>query len=116
MGTEMGEDLAAHEARVARLLDRWEALNRAAVPAGPVSTSGIHIHGSGLLAVIVAIIGFVGIVIAVAAVLVVAAWRDADMSDLTRVRGDVRELQAWRQVHADKISKLEAKNGTADTK
>lgn len=76
----------------------------------PMSNSAaITINGGGAVALVVGLIGILGIVIAVSAVLVVSAWRAADMNDLVRVRGDVRELQAYRAQHGDRINKLEAK-------
>jgi hypothetical protein len=74
---------------------------------GVSSTSGVHIHGSGLLAVLVALVGFVGIVVAVAAVLVVAAWRSADMSALQTVRDDMDMAAARIEQHERRLTKLE---------
>jgi hypothetical protein len=83
-------------------------LHAAARGLGQVSsTSGVHIHGSGLLAVLVALVGFIGIVVAVAAVLVVAAWRSADMSALQTVRDDMDMAAARIEQHERRLTKLE---------
>ena len=71
------------------------------------STSGVHIHGSGLLAVLVALVGFVGIVVAVAAVLVVAAWRSADMAQIGPIKDNLDMSMARIEAHERKITKLE---------
>lgn len=89
---------------------------------GTVTTSGVHIHSDGIVAMIVGLIGIAlagfaafCLMVAVAAVLIVSAWRDADMNDLIRVRGDVRELQAYKSQHSDRINKLEAKTSDEST-
>lgn len=88
-----------------------QALNRfGAVSAGTSSTSGVHVHADGIIAIIVGAFGILGVITAVAAVLVVWAWRSADMADLARVRGDVRVLDAQHDTQERRINKLEAEN------
>lgn len=85
---------------------------KAQIPAG--NSAAITINAGGAVALGVGFIGILGIVIAVAAVLVVSSWRSADMADLSRVRGDVRELQAYREQHSTRINQLEAPSGKPD--
>lgn len=89
-------------------LEKENALRTRLGSVGGNNAASIVINGSGVVALVVGAIGILGIVVAVAAVLVVSAWRDADMNDLTRVRGDVRELQAYRTQQERRINELEA--------
>lgn len=82
---------------------------RSAIPVNN-NTAGIHIHGGGLVAIIVGIVGTFAILVAVCAVLIVSAWRSADMQYLSQLRGDMREQQQYRQQFSDRLNSLEATN------
>jgi len=83
------------------------------------NTSGIHIHGSGLVAVIAGACGFLATVVAISAVIVVsdraeqrdranAEIRETDMKALEGMRNDMNIMQAYVTRHGERISKLEA--------
>jgi HAMP domain-containing protein len=71
------------------------------------SNAVITINGGGAIALVVGFIGILGIVIAVAAVLVVSAWRAADMSKLQTVRDDMDMANAYITQHEKRLNKLE---------
>ena len=104
-----------------RLIDATNALtqvaNRSPSSQSVSTTSGVHLHGENLVAIVVAAIGAIcavlaatAVVVALASVMVIWGWREADMRDLSRVRSDVRELQAYRVQHGERITTLEAAN------
>ena len=104
-----------------RLIDATNALtqvaNRSPSSQSVSTTSGVHLHGENLVAIVVAAIGAIcavlaatAVVVALASVMVIWGWPEADMRDLSRVRSDVRELQAYRVQHGERITTLEAAN------
>jgi hypothetical protein len=73
-------------------------------PQGIQATSGVHFHGSSGLT----IVGVTAIVIAVAAVLVVSAFRSADLRDMQKLRDDMDMAAARIEQHERRINKVEA--------
>ena len=68
-------------------------------------TSVVHFHGSSGLTVV----AVTAIIVAVAAVGVVAAWRSADMRELSTIRDDLDVAEAIIMQHEKRINKLEPK-------
>lgn len=97
------------------------AANRLAL--GMPSNSGTQTHqtitfqAGTLAAIVVAAVGFIGIVVAVAAVLVVSARSDADRQAIEQLRHEIQKVgddveTHWSVIrnHDGKIMKLEARN------
>lgn len=70
-----------------------------------VGTSGVHFHGSAGLS----ILSYVAIITAIAAVLVVSAWRSADLSTLSDIKAAQAELEAQLRTDRILINRLEQK-------
>ena len=68
-------------------------------------TSVVHFHGSSGLTVV----AVTAIIVAVAAVGIVAAWRSADMRELNTLRDDLDVAEAIIMQHEKRINKLEPK-------
>ena len=68
-------------------------------------TSVVHFHGSSGLTVV----AVTAIIVAVAAVGIVAAWRSADMREINTLRDDLDVAEAIIMQHEKRINKLEPK-------
>ena len=68
-------------------------------------TSVVHFHGSSGLTVV----AVTAIIVAVAAVGIVAAWRSADMREINSLRDDLDVAEAIIMQHEKRINKLEPK-------
>ena len=76
------------------------------------SVSGVHFHGSSGLT----LVGVAAVVVAVAAVCIVAAWRSADLreiewlrNELASTRDDLKGARAMLSVQDRRITLLESK-------
>jgi len=128
MGAEMGEGLEAHEVRVARLLDRWEALNRLSAPSNTNTASTVfNMGGAGFLIGAVLAVGGISLaygfhkdaeterIRAISAMEVMAAERRADMKAIESVRQELSAVRdqgsvtnAYALKHEGDIAKLKA--------
>lgn len=82
----------------------WDLTGRFSALAGklgqPASNAAITINGTGAAALVVGLIGVMAIVIAVSAVLVVSAWRSADMTEVESLRLQVDRMKETQDTHA----------------
>lgn len=115
---ERAERIIANGLSLLAALERMES-RPPLIPLPTVTSNAtVTMRSDNIIAIVVgalcALMAFTAMLVAVAAVLIVWGWREADMRDLTRVRGDVRELNAYRVDHGERITTLEAAN--VDTK
>ena len=115
---ERAERIIANGLSLLAALERMES-RPPPIPLPTVTSNAtVTMRSDNIIAIVVgalcALMAFTAMLVAVAAVLIIWGWREADMRDLTRVRGDVRELNAYRVDHGERITTLEAAN--VDTK
>lgn len=75
------------------------------------NTASVRIDGSGIVAIAVGLIGAFALVVAVAAVVVVAIWRDSDLRDMAQIRSRLTVLEAHKDAHERRINALENDDG-----
>lgn len=73
--------------------------------------STVTINGSAV-SLIVSIIAVFAIVVSVAAVCVVWAWRENDVRDMAQIRARLMQLEQYRERDNRRLDKIEAANDT----
>jgi hypothetical protein len=69
----------------------------------------IQIQAGSLAAIVVGTIGIIAVVVAVAAFLVLWAWRQADIRDMAHLRARQSTNEAYTATHERRINEIEAK-------
>lgn len=73
------------------------------------SSATIQIQAGSLAAIFVGAVGAMAIVIATAAILVLWAWRQADIRDMAQLRARQSTNEAYTATHERRINEIEAK-------
>lgn len=73
------------------------------------SPATIQIQAGSLAAMVVGTIGIIAVVVAVAAFLVLWAWRQADIRDMAQLRARQSTNEAYTATHERRINEIEAK-------
>lgn len=78
---------------------------------GNRQTQAVTINGSAI-SLCVSIIAVFAIVVSVAAVCVVWAWRENDVRDMAQIRARLMQLEQYRERDNRRLDKIEAANDT----
>lgn len=73
--------------------------------------STVTINGSAV-SLVVSIVAVFAIVVSVAAVCVVWAWRENDVRDMAQIRARLMQLEQYRERDGRRLDKIEAANDT----
>jgi hypothetical protein len=77
----------------------------------PSNNASVNISADGGIAIAVGLVGAFALVVAVAAVIVVAIWRDADIRDMAQIRSRLTVIEAHNTNTLKRLSELENGDG-----